>query len=51
MGHLRNPPQMTLVHDDHMIQTFPQDTSHQSFDVTILPRGMIRSQLWPQAKI
>jgi hypothetical protein len=28
---LQNPAQVTLVYDDQMIQTFPSDTSYQSF--------------------
>jgi hypothetical protein len=36
---LEHPPEMLLVENDRMVQTFPPDPSDQSLNVRILPRG------------
>jgi hypothetical protein len=47
---LENPPQMCFTQNDHMIETFPSDTAHQSFHESILPRRLIGCQEWVDAE-
>ena len=43
-------PQMTLIHNDQMVQAFPPDAPDQSFAISILPRCSLRGQDRPNAK-
>ena len=36
---LEHPPEMLLVENDRMVETFPSDRSDQSLNVRIVPRG------------